>query len=80
MAGHLSALARPLLAEATHVIRTAWNGVALAEKDHVHLKIEASQSGGVGVVVDAPLYNSPAAPAGPAGEPFQGLWDYEGIF
>nr|XP_057922448.1 UPF0462 protein C4orf33 homolog isoform X1 [Doryrhamphus excisus] len=33
--------------------------------------------GGMNMKVSAPFFNDPEAPAGPPGQPFPGLWDYE---
>lgn len=34
--------------------------------------------GGLKAEVFGPFFNDPAAPSGPPGQPFPGLWDYEG--
>lgn len=34
--------------------------------------------GGLKMEVCAPFFNDPPAPSGPSGQPFPGLWDYEG--
>lgn len=34
---------------------------------------------GLQMDVTAPFFNDPAAPPGPPGKPFDGLWDYEGL-
>jgi len=34
--------------------------------------------GGLKMEVLGPFFNDPAGPAGPIGQPFPGLWDYEG--
>ncbi|KAG8453897.1 hypothetical protein GDO86_000500 [Hymenochirus boettgeri] len=35
------------------------------------------ENNGVQMNINAPFFNDPAAPIGPAGQPFPGLWDYE---
>ncbi|XP_045204609.2 UPF0462 protein C4orf33 homolog isoform X2 [Mercenaria mercenaria] len=57
-------------------IGQSWDG-----KDLAHQKAEVTISKGNGnhvvMKVRAPFYNDPAAPSGPAGQPFPQLWDYE---
>lgn len=57
-------------------ITTTWNGQSVGH-DPVKLSLQPAQDGGMLVQVDAPFFNSPPAPAGPPGQPFPGLWDYE---
>ena len=38
-----------------------------------------SHEEGVKILMKAPFFNDPPNPGGPPGEPFPGLWDYEGI-
>lgn len=46
---------------------------------HSPVKISFSPGdGGLKMEVDAPFFDAPAAPPGPPGQPFPGLWDYEG--
>ncbi|XP_042337826.1 UPF0462 protein C4orf33 homolog [Plectropomus leopardus] len=45
---------------------------------HEPIRISFSPGqGGLKVQISAPFFNDPAAPAGPPGVPFPGLWDYE---
>uniref|UniRef100_A0A9J7ZB79 Chromosome 4 open reading frame 33 n=2 Tax=Cyprinus carpio TaxID=7962 RepID=A0A9J7ZB79_CYPCA len=48
-------------------IKHTWDSLPV---DHEPVKIHFSP-------VTAPFFNHPPAPAGPPGEPFPGLWDYE---
>lgn len=57
-------------------IRHTWDGVPVMHEP-VCVRLHP-QTGGVMLEVMAPLFNDPPAPAGASGEPFNGLWDYEG--
>ncbi|XP_073699132.1 UPF0462 protein C4orf33 homolog isoform X1 [Garra rufa] len=56
-------------------IKDTWDSLPL---DHKPVKIRFSPGeDGLLMQVNAPFFNDPPAPAGPPGEPFPGLWDYE---
>lgn len=59
----------------TFAIKETWNSLPIT---HDPIKITFSPGdGGLLMEVSGPFFNDPAAPAGPAGQPFPGLWDYE---
>lgn len=59
-------------------INHTWDSLPV---DHAPVKIRFSPGeDGLLMQVTAPFFNDPPAPAGPPGEPFPGLWDYEGKF
>jgi len=67
-----------LLTAMEFYIRHTWDSVPV---DHKPVKIRFSPGEeGLLMQVTAPFFNDPPAPAGPPGEPFPGLWDYEGMF
>ncbi|XP_076868903.1 UPF0462 protein C4orf33 homolog [Brachyhypopomus gauderio] len=56
-------------------IEQTWDSLPVG---HAPVKILFSPGeGGLTMSVDAPFFNDPAAPPGPPGQPFPGLWDYE---
>ena len=59
-------------------ITRTWNGT------HVHHRpvqiIFAKASGGLNITVNAPFFNDPKNPGGQPGQPFDGLWEYEGNY
>ncbi|XP_050722661.1 uncharacterized protein LOC127001687 isoform X2 [Eriocheir sinensis] len=58
-------------------ITTTWNGGAL---DHAPVSLSLSSSPDqqqLILTISAPFFNDPPSPAGPPGQPFYGLWDYE---
>ncbi|XP_036439561.1 UPF0462 protein C4orf33 homolog [Colossoma macropomum] len=56
-------------------IQHVWNSDPV---DHQPVKIRFSPGdGGLRMEVCAPFFDDPPAPAGPPGQPFPGLWDYE---
>uniref|UniRef100_A0A4W5MKB6 Uncharacterized protein n=1 Tax=Hucho hucho TaxID=62062 RepID=A0A4W5MKB6_9TELE len=58
------------------VISTTWNSLPV---DHEPVKVTFSPGdGGMKMQVSAPFFNDPPGPSGPPGQPFPGLWDYEG--
>lgn len=58
-------------------ITKTWNGSNI---DHRPVRlIFAQATGGIEIRVDAPFFNDPGNPGGQPGQPFDGLWDYEGI-
>lgn len=59
-------------------ITHTWDSLAV-NHDPVTLKLTAGD-GGLAMEVQAPFFNDPPAPAGAPGEPFPGLWDYEGTY
>lgn len=57
-------------------IENTWNSNPV---DHDPIQITFSPGqGGLKMGVSGPFFNDPAGPPGPAGQPFPGLWDYEG--
>eukprot|EP00052_Salpingoeca_macrocollata_P017729 m.145058 g.145058 ORF g.145058 m.145058 type:complete len:141 (-) comp20482_c1_seq6:206-628(-) len=61
-------------------ITTTWNGQQLPPADHISITLTPCPDKQVVLMdIDAPLYNSPAAPSRPAGEACPQLWDYEVI-
>ncbi|XP_063776421.1 UPF0462 protein C4orf33 homolog isoform X3 [Pseudophryne corroboree] len=56
-------------------IEHEWNSTPVSH-DPVTICLKPSH-GGLHMDVIAPFFNDPPAPSGPAGEPFDGLWDYE---
>lgn len=57
-------------------IEHTWDNKPVA---HAPVKICFSPGNrGLKMEVSAPFFNNPAAPPGPPGQPFPGLWDYEG--
>ncbi|KAM4603758.1 UPF0462 protein C4orf33 homolog [Polymixia lowei] len=57
------------------VIRHTWDSLPVT---HEPVRVNFSPGdGGLKMEVFAPFFNDPAAPAGPPGQPFPGLWDYE---
>lgn len=58
------------------VIQHTWDSSPV---DHDPIRIIFSPGeGGLKMQVIAPFFDDPGAPAGPPGQPFPGLWDYEG--
>ncbi|XP_058629598.1 UPF0462 protein C4orf33 homolog isoform X2 [Onychostoma macrolepis] len=57
-----------------HIKRT-WDSLPAAHKP-VKIRFSPGEDGLL-MQVTAPFFNDPPAPAGPPGEPFPGLWDYE---
>ncbi|KAG8505395.1 UPF0462 protein C4orf33 [Galemys pyrenaicus] len=57
-------------------IQHTWDGFPVTHEP-VRMRLSA-QDGGVALEVCAPFFNDPPAPAGEPGQPFNGLWDYEG--
>ncbi|KAL0204078.1 hypothetical protein M9458_002096, partial [Cirrhinus mrigala] len=56
-------------------IKHTWDSLPL---HHKPIKIRFSPGdGGLLMQVNAPFFNDPPAPAGPPGEAFGGLWNYE---
>lgn len=67
-----------LLTAMEFCIKTTWDSLPV---DHKPVKIRFSPGeDGLIMQVTAPFFNDPPAPAGPPGQPFPGLWDYEGMF
>lgn len=57
-------------------IENTWDSLSV---NHDPVKIRFSPGeGGLRMEVSAPFFNDPPAPPGPSGQPFPGLWDYEG--
>lgn len=57
-------------------IRHTWDSNPV---DHDPIRIIFSPGqGGLKMQVSGPFFNDPAAPPGPPGHAFPGLWDYEG--
>lgn len=56
-------------------IRHTWDSLPISH-DPVKIKFSPGE-GGLRMEVSAPFFNNPAAPPGPSGQPFPGLWDYE---
>ncbi|XP_030643599.1 UPF0462 protein C4orf33 homolog [Chanos chanos] len=57
------------------IIKNTWDSLPVR---HEPVKIRFSPGdGGMLMEVSAPLFNDPAAPSGPPGQPFPGLWNYE---
>lgn len=57
------------------VISTQWNGDAISHAP-VKLRLARLDTSTVGLEVEAPFFGDPQ-PAGPVGQPFPSLWDYE---
>uniref|UniRef100_A0A0B6ZN63 Uncharacterized protein n=1 Tax=Arion vulgaris TaxID=1028688 RepID=A0A0B6ZN63_9EUPU len=57
-------------------IATTWNGASVTHEP-VKINLSPSFDGGLLINIQAPFFNSPPKPNGPAGQPFPGLWDYE---
>ncbi|XP_068227156.1 uncharacterized protein [Palaemon carinicauda] len=58
-------------------ITTTWNGGDI-NHDPIQLTLSGSPDGEyLELGIEAPFFNDPPAPPGPAGQPFYGLWDYE---
>ncbi|XP_042233602.1 uncharacterized protein LOC121873859 isoform X3 [Homarus americanus] len=61
----------------TYTITTTWNGGAI---DHKPVQLTLSPSSDqqyLELSIDAPFFNDPPSPPGPAGQAFYGLWNYE---
>lgn len=59
-------------------ITKTWNGSNI---DHRPVRLVFAQAtSGIEIRVDAPFFNDPGNPGGEPGQPFNGLWDYEGNF
>jgi hypothetical protein len=57
-------------------IKTQWDGKFIDHPEAIiHL---ASTEAGMKMSVDAPFFNDPPSPGPTSGEPFYGLWNYEG--
>jgi hypothetical protein len=58
-------------------ITKTWNGSSV---DHppIQLAFSATENG-LNMRVESPFFNDPGNPGGKPGQPFQSLWDYEGI-
>ncbi len=60
------------------LISTEWDGAVL---DHDPATITlTSHPEGVKMLVEAVFFDDPSNPGGTPGEPFPGLWDYEGLY
>ncbi|XP_064084860.1 uncharacterized protein LOC135200292 isoform X1 [Macrobrachium nipponense] len=58
-------------------ITTTWNGGDI-KHDPIQLVLTGSPDGEyLDLAIEAPFFNDPPAPPGPAGQPFYGLWNYE---
>ena len=61
-------------------ITKTWNDLPI---DHKPVMIEMkpnSDDQSFQLIVTSPFFNDPTQPAGAAGQPFFGLWEYEGTF
>ncbi|XP_071774251.2 UPF0462 protein C4orf33 homolog isoform X1 [Centroberyx gerrardi] len=58
-----------------YMISQTWDSIPVTH-DPVRVRFSPGD-GGLKMEVFAPFFNDPAAPAGPPGQPFPGLWDYE---
>ena len=57
-------------------ITKTWNGASVK---HLPVRIVLEKAtGGLNIRVNAPFFNDPGNPGGQPGQPFDGLWDYEG--
>lgn len=57
-------------------IRKQWDG---QETGHEPISLTLCNHGpDVRIEIHAPYFGDPPSPPGPAGKPFNGLWDYEG--
>ena len=61
----------------SYEINTLWNGEPI-DHDPITITLEGN-SEELYMNIDAPFFNDPAPPNGKAGEPFNHLWEYEGI-
>ncbi|TRY91162.1 hypothetical protein DNTS_007188 [Danionella cerebrum] len=64
-----------LLTAMEFYIRHTWDSLPVEHKP-VRIRFSPGDDGLL-MQVNAPFFNDPPAPAGPPGEPFPGLWDYE---
>ena len=61
-------------------ILTTWNNQTIDHADRpVVIQLDRNDASSFKISVDAPFFNNPPKPPGEAGDPFYGLWDYEGI-
>ena len=58
-------------------ITRSWNGTNVDHRP-VQLSFEAVNEG-LEMRVTAPFFNDPGNPGGEPGQPFQNLWEYEGL-
>lgn len=59
-----------------YLIQNTWDSNPV---DHDPIRIVFSPGqGGLKIEMFGPFFNDPAAPLAPPGQPFPGLWDYEG--
>ena len=62
--------------EGNYHITQTWDSIPLL---HDGIRVTLAQGKeGVDIAIEAPYFGDPPAPDGPPGEPFYGLWDYEG--
>jgi hypothetical protein len=61
-------------------ILTTWDNKTIDHADRpVVIQLDRIDASSFKISVDAPFFNDPPNPAGEVGDPFYGLWDYEGI-
>ena len=61
-------------------IDKTWDGRDV-EHDPIKIQLSPATSGNcLFLKVQAPFFNDPSNPGGPKGQPFLGLWEYEGNF
>ena len=59
-------------------ITRTWNDLPI-DHDAIQMTLMSREDGDLQLMIAAPFFNDPPNPGGPPGEPFYGLWDYEGI-
>jgi hypothetical protein len=60
-------------------IQTTWNDKQV-DHDPVNITLEAFDDVSFKMSVRAPFFNDPPNPGGQVGQPFFGLWEFEGLF
>ena len=58
-------------------ITRTWNDLPI-DHDVIQMTLVSREDGDVQLQIEAPFFNDPPNPGGAPGEPFDGLWDYEG--
>ena len=59
-------------------IEKTWDDQPL-NHDPVTIRLEPLDDSSFGINVQSPFFNDPANPGGTPGQPFLGLWNYEGF-
>jgi len=60
-------------------ISTTWDGRPIDHRPAV-IELKALNDSSFAMNVDAVFFDDPGNPGGEVGQPFLGLWEYEGLF